>query len=96
MNYQHEINYTYCNRCGDDSLVYDEICEECDRPEDIMINCYLCDNDIDYYDKEDYCDIYLNAINIIIKKYKKYKIKQLLLKTCINLDIINNIVSYCL
>ncbi len=96
MDYQHEINYTYCNRCGNDSLGYDEICEECDSPEDIMINCYLCDNDIDYYNIENICDIYINSVNIIIKKYKKYKIKQILYKTKLHLDNINNIISYCL
>ncbi len=87
-DYNHNSYLIYCSKCGEDKL-YD-YCYECNRPEKLIYSCSICTDDLDVYVNEQICSVYILAANIIIKKYKHYKIKQILLRTNIHIDIIIN------
>ena len=93
LTYCHNVQYEICGFCNEivyltPYLLYSNLhskCKLCNKkmkgPKEII--------------SYKLCSVYINSANKIIKKYKHYKIKQIILKTNIGMDIIiNNILKY--
>jgi predicted amidophosphoribosyltransferase len=95
-NYCHEINEILCTRCRENVDFTESYCDYCDIEELVSI-CYICDNEIyKSYDEAsiEICDLYIESINKIKKIYRLYKIKQILYKTKLNANNIDDIIKF--
>ncbi len=91
--YCHSIYYEICGFCNEITFFTPYLTHV-----NLSSKCKLCDKKIKG-PKEiisyTLCSIYINSANKIIKKYKCYKIKQILSKTNIGIDLLmNNILKY--